>query len=148
MWSPTFHRDFTYIAPVAAQLLADAGVQLVATKTCRRLAGPAARRGSARIAHRPQEPSSEYTHARADHCTCDGARARAAVSGPRLTAEAVVEGRCEQCTNHGTDNGAADEEWLHRARRGHDGGSVEAIREITGRTHARIASRRHDARRD
>jgi arylformamidase len=26
---PKFHRDFTYIAPDAAQLLADAGVQLV-----------------------------------------------------------------------------------------------------------------------
>jgi arylformamidase len=29
MRSPTFHRDFAYIAPDAAQLLADAGVQLV-----------------------------------------------------------------------------------------------------------------------
>jgi arylformamidase len=29
MKSPTFHRDFAYIAPDAAQLLADAGVQLV-----------------------------------------------------------------------------------------------------------------------
>ena len=29
MHSPTFHRDFAYIAPDAAQLLADAGVQLV-----------------------------------------------------------------------------------------------------------------------
>jgi len=29
MASPTFHRDFAYIAPDAAQLLADAGVQLV-----------------------------------------------------------------------------------------------------------------------
>ena len=29
MTSPTFHRDFAYIAPDAAQLLADAGVQLV-----------------------------------------------------------------------------------------------------------------------
>lgn len=29
MVSPTFHRDFAYIAPDAAQLLADAGVQLV-----------------------------------------------------------------------------------------------------------------------
>jgi arylformamidase len=29
MGSPTFHRDFAYIAPDAAQLLADAGVQLV-----------------------------------------------------------------------------------------------------------------------
>ena len=29
MESPTFHRDFAYIAPDAAQLLADAGVQLV-----------------------------------------------------------------------------------------------------------------------
>ena len=29
MSSPTFHRDFAYIAPDAAQLLADAGVQLV-----------------------------------------------------------------------------------------------------------------------
>ena len=29
MTSPTFHRDFTYIAPDAAQLLADAGIQLV-----------------------------------------------------------------------------------------------------------------------
>jgi arylformamidase len=29
MNSPTFHRDFAYIAPDAAQLLADAGVQLV-----------------------------------------------------------------------------------------------------------------------
>ena len=29
MGSATFHRDFTYIAPDAAQLLADAGVQLV-----------------------------------------------------------------------------------------------------------------------
>ena len=29
MTSPTFHRDFSYIAPDAAQLLADAGVQLV-----------------------------------------------------------------------------------------------------------------------
>lgn len=29
MDSPTFHRDFAYIAPDAAQLLADAGVQLV-----------------------------------------------------------------------------------------------------------------------
>ena len=29
MTSPTFHRDFAYIAPDAAQLLADAGVRLV-----------------------------------------------------------------------------------------------------------------------
>jgi arylformamidase len=29
MASPTFHRDFAYIAPDAAQLLADAGVKLV-----------------------------------------------------------------------------------------------------------------------
>ena len=29
MTSPTFHRDFAYIAPDAAQMLADAGVQLV-----------------------------------------------------------------------------------------------------------------------
>jgi arylformamidase len=29
MASPTFHRDFAYIAPDAAQLMADAGVQLV-----------------------------------------------------------------------------------------------------------------------
>jgi len=29
MSSPTFHHDFAYIAPDAAQLLADAGVQLV-----------------------------------------------------------------------------------------------------------------------
>jgi arylformamidase len=29
MTSPTFHRDFAYVAPDAAQLLADAGVQLV-----------------------------------------------------------------------------------------------------------------------
>jgi arylformamidase len=29
MSSPTFHRDFAYIAPDAAQLLADAGVQMV-----------------------------------------------------------------------------------------------------------------------
>jgi arylformamidase len=29
MRSPTFHRDFAYVAPDAAQLLADAGVQLV-----------------------------------------------------------------------------------------------------------------------
>ena len=29
MTSPTFHKDFAYIAPDAAQLLADAGVQLV-----------------------------------------------------------------------------------------------------------------------
>lgn len=29
MASPTFHRDFAYIAPDAAQLLADAGVQMV-----------------------------------------------------------------------------------------------------------------------
>jgi arylformamidase len=29
MASSTFHRDFAYIAPDAAQLLADAGVQLV-----------------------------------------------------------------------------------------------------------------------
>jgi arylformamidase len=29
MHAPTFHRDFAYIAPDAAQLLADAGVQLV-----------------------------------------------------------------------------------------------------------------------
>jgi arylformamidase len=29
MTSPTFHRDFAYIAPDAAQLLADANVQLV-----------------------------------------------------------------------------------------------------------------------
>ncbi len=29
MRSPTFHRDFAYIAPDAAQLLADAGVKLV-----------------------------------------------------------------------------------------------------------------------
>jgi arylformamidase len=29
MTSPTFHRDFAYIAPDAAQLMADAGVQLV-----------------------------------------------------------------------------------------------------------------------
>jgi arylformamidase len=29
MHSPMFHRDFAYIAPDAAQLLADAGVQLV-----------------------------------------------------------------------------------------------------------------------
>src|SRR5687768_1902789 len=29
MASPTFHRDFAYVAPDAAQLLADAGVQLV-----------------------------------------------------------------------------------------------------------------------
>jgi arylformamidase len=29
MHSSTFHRDFAYIAPDAAQLLADAGVQLV-----------------------------------------------------------------------------------------------------------------------
>lgn len=29
MKSPTFHRDFAYIAPDAAQMLADAGVQLV-----------------------------------------------------------------------------------------------------------------------
>jgi arylformamidase len=29
MSSPTFHRDFAYIAPDAAQLMADAGVQLV-----------------------------------------------------------------------------------------------------------------------
>jgi arylformamidase len=29
MASPDFHRDFAYIAPDAAQLLADAGVQLV-----------------------------------------------------------------------------------------------------------------------
>jgi arylformamidase len=29
MSSPTFHRDFAYIAPDAAQLLADAGVKLV-----------------------------------------------------------------------------------------------------------------------
>jgi arylformamidase len=29
MKSPTFHRDFAYIAPDAAQLLADAGVRLV-----------------------------------------------------------------------------------------------------------------------
>ena len=29
MTSPTFHRDFAYIAPDAAQLLADAGIQLV-----------------------------------------------------------------------------------------------------------------------
>jgi arylformamidase len=29
MESPTFHRDFAYVAPDAAQLLADAGVQLV-----------------------------------------------------------------------------------------------------------------------
>ena len=29
MRSPTFHRDFTYLAPDAAQLLADAGVRLV-----------------------------------------------------------------------------------------------------------------------
>lgn len=29
MKSPTFHRDFAYIAPDAAQLLADAGVQMV-----------------------------------------------------------------------------------------------------------------------
>src|SRR5690242_3440733 len=29
MTSPTFHRDFAYIAPDAAQQLADAGVQLV-----------------------------------------------------------------------------------------------------------------------
>jgi arylformamidase len=29
MASPNFHRDFAYIAPDAAQLLADAGVQLV-----------------------------------------------------------------------------------------------------------------------
>jgi arylformamidase len=30
MTDPTFHKDFTYIAPDAAQLMADAGVQLVA----------------------------------------------------------------------------------------------------------------------
>jgi arylformamidase len=30
MTDPNFHKDFTYIAPDAAQLLADAGVQLVA----------------------------------------------------------------------------------------------------------------------
>lgn len=29
MTSPTFHRDFAYVAPDAAQLMADAGVQLV-----------------------------------------------------------------------------------------------------------------------
>jgi arylformamidase len=29
MTSPTFHRDFAYLAPDAAQLMADAGVQLV-----------------------------------------------------------------------------------------------------------------------
>jgi arylformamidase len=29
MTDPTFHKDFTYIAPDAAQLLADAGVELV-----------------------------------------------------------------------------------------------------------------------
>jgi arylformamidase len=29
MQSPTFHRDFAYIAPDAAQILVDAGVQLV-----------------------------------------------------------------------------------------------------------------------
>lgn len=29
MKSPTFHRDFAYIAPDAAQLLADTGVRLV-----------------------------------------------------------------------------------------------------------------------
>ena len=29
MKDPTFHRDFAYIAPDAAQLLADAGVRLV-----------------------------------------------------------------------------------------------------------------------
>jgi arylformamidase len=29
MESPTFHRDFAYVAPDAARLLADAGVQLV-----------------------------------------------------------------------------------------------------------------------
>jgi len=29
MKSPTFHRDFAYVAPDAAQLLADAGVKLV-----------------------------------------------------------------------------------------------------------------------
>ena len=29
MTDPTFHKDFTYLAPDAAQLLADAGVQLV-----------------------------------------------------------------------------------------------------------------------
>jgi arylformamidase len=29
MSSPTFHRDFAYVAPDAAQLLADAGVKLV-----------------------------------------------------------------------------------------------------------------------
>ena len=29
MTSPTFHRDFAYIAPDAAQLMADAGIQLV-----------------------------------------------------------------------------------------------------------------------
>jgi arylformamidase len=29
MASPTFHRDFAYIAPDAAQAMADAGVQLV-----------------------------------------------------------------------------------------------------------------------
>ena len=29
MTDPTFHKDFTYVAPDAAQLLADAGVELV-----------------------------------------------------------------------------------------------------------------------
>src|SRR5207249_2835868 len=33
MKSPTFHRDFAYVAPDAAQLLADAGVKLVGVRS-------------------------------------------------------------------------------------------------------------------
>ena len=45
MSSPTFHRDFAYIAPDAAQLLADAGVQLVGIDylSAEQFGGPAPR---------------------------------------------------------------------------------------------------------